>query len=196
MNNELSWGGKVSQRKRGHMWVPMQSLPFYLLTQTHSRNWHVAAKSQLGVVQNQARHKWPQTLVLPDVPAFQLLCHLSLSVLWSDTSTCPTRFLRDDWQRCWHLPSDLALQGFAFLFSIVGVGWEVHSHTLTHWQLRTECYNIISNIEDRRRSLSEFFFRKLKVCVNLLIDVASSQRVFAIYRTLILFTHVCFCPLQ
>lgn len=52
----------------------------------------------------------------------------------------------DGWQHGRHLPSTLAQQGVASHSLIVNckVGWEGHSHTLTHWQLHSAHWDIIS----------------------------------------------------
>ena len=101
----------------------------------------------------------PKHLLLPDVSA-SLLLPLSPPVNhpeWLlDVSFPISR------QCCRRLPSDLALQGSGVRRSIVnhGVGWEGYSHTLTHWQLCTVCWGIISqNVEDWSYSVAFFFHR-------------------------------------
>lgn len=148
MNYELTWRGRVIQRKHGHLWGTNAATLTPYCTQTRSTNRHHAPLLRQPIC-NHVRKRAKRVLP-PDASASLLFCHLFLSVIQSDMSACPNSFLRHGRQCCRRLPSDLARRGSSSHSSIVnhGVGWEGYSHVLTHWQLHTACWDIISeNVE-------------------------------------------------
>lgn len=139
--------------------LQMEALSLTYCTQTRSRNCHLPLQDITAAsCKTKQDVSEPKHLLLPDVSAPQLLCHLILSVSRSDMPTSPTQFHSDGWQRYWHLPNDLVLQGFNSRSSIVncGVVREDCSHTLTHLQLWTGCWDIIGQSEEDWCLLCEF----------------------------------------
>lgn len=104
-------------------------------------------------------------------------------------------FLRDGWQRGRHLPSTLAQQGFASHSLIVNwkVGREGHSHMLTHWQLHSAHWDIISQTVEGWCSLCGF---SLETHTYIMLISRDQSCLLASYfsngHSAVVFKHFCF----